>query len=686
MQKKLLTAPDGNSFFINGRQFPLNDVIVDYYEAPLNKVVITPKKENVILYSGKFSEYTNGSTNAPFASMADIKAYISSGFFRKPGVVAGGGGGGIGSVTSANDDIFVSNSTTNPVLRLDKFNGQLPAYYLNFTNATNKPTTAAGYGITDVYSKTVSDGRYVASSTANQAAGFVQLDGGAKIPLALFPDSLLGNVKYKGTYDGTTISSPDAALNGNALPAAASGNQGYYFIASAPFTNNSVNYVIGDWIISDGAAGYTRIENSDAVSTVFGRNGNVVAAVGDYSAYYPVLSGAYVNPSWITSLPYSKITGTPTTLAGYGITDAATPGNPTASIGTAAINGSATSFMRSDAAPALNMAIAPSWTGSHTFVKTALALATVDVVNLVNTTAAALNNQQVTPALHFTSNGWATGASASQTSDWRIYGLPAQGGGTVVSGSINFDFAANGTAYTNRLQLSNTGLILTGFYRSNAFNITTTPTDAYVAANSTAATAGSPVQMSPRMRFSGNVWNTTATAANNTADASIEMTVASGLTPSNSLRMGFSMAGGAYSYPFTFDNAGNITTSAINNYSTGGLLSIVRNATTGRFEAINSNAYITNVAGTDANYTISLASGDNIILPAITAARTVTFPAIVDGKIIYIWNQNTSANAWSINASPAVKSSALATQSTVNNQSYTSYIGSSAASTWIRLI
>lgn len=37
---------------------------------------------------------------------------------------------------------------------------------------------------------------------------------------------------------------------------------------------------------------------------------------------YPLLSGSYVNPSWVSSLAWSKITGTPTTLSGYGITDA----------------------------------------------------------------------------------------------------------------------------------------------------------------------------------------------------------------------------------------------------------------------------------------------------------------------------------------------------------------------------
>lgn len=42
--------------------------------------------------------------------------------------------------------------------------------------------------------------------------------------------------------------------------------------------------------------------------------------------------------------------------------------NPTASVGLSAVNGSATTFMRSDAAPALSQAIVPTWTGAtHTF-------------------------------------------------------------------------------------------------------------------------------------------------------------------------------------------------------------------------------------------------------------------------------------------------------------------------------
>ncbi len=41
--------------------------------------------------------------------------------------------------------------------------------------------------------------------------------------------------------------------------------------------------------------------------------------------------------------------------------------NPSASVGLAAVNGSASTFMRSDAAPALSQSIAPTWSAQHTF-------------------------------------------------------------------------------------------------------------------------------------------------------------------------------------------------------------------------------------------------------------------------------------------------------------------------------
>ena len=44
-----------------------------------------------------------------------------------------------------------------------------------------------------------------------------------------------------------------------------------------------------------------------------------------------------------------------------------TAANPSASLGLSAVNGTATTWMRSDAAPALSQSITPTWTSLHTF-------------------------------------------------------------------------------------------------------------------------------------------------------------------------------------------------------------------------------------------------------------------------------------------------------------------------------
>lgn len=52
---------------------------------------------------------------------------------------------------------------------------------------------------------------------------------------------------------------------------------------------------------------------------------------------------------------------------GVAVGGSISPANPTASVGLTAVNGTATTYMRSDAAPPISQAIAPTWTAVHTF-------------------------------------------------------------------------------------------------------------------------------------------------------------------------------------------------------------------------------------------------------------------------------------------------------------------------------
>ena len=90
------------------------------------------------------------------------------------------------------------------------------------------------------------------------------------------PSLLTGTVTYKGTWSAATntptLANPPAAItNGN------------YYVVSAGGTQFSLVFNIGDWIISNGSA-WEKVDNTDAVDSVFGRTGAVVGVSTDYSA------------------------------------------------------------------------------------------------------------------------------------------------------------------------------------------------------------------------------------------------------------------------------------------------------------------------------------------------------------------------------------------------------------------
>jgi len=119
-------------------------------------------------------------------------------------------------------------------------------------------------------------------SEKDQANGYAPLDSGAKIPLANLPDSVLGQVTYQGTWNASTntptLANPPASTT-----------KGDYYVVNTGGTQFSIEFQVGDWIISNGSA-WEKVDNTDAVTSVFGRLGNVVANAGDYAAFYPPVS------------------------------------------------------------------------------------------------------------------------------------------------------------------------------------------------------------------------------------------------------------------------------------------------------------------------------------------------------------------------------------------------------------
>jgi hypothetical protein len=101
-----------------------------------------------------------------------------------------------------------------------------------------------------------------------------------------------------------------------------------------------------------------------------------------------------------------------------------------------------------------------TWTNASNLLTqtgTPAANTVVDGYILTDTTAATAGNQQYSPTLHFTGQGWKTTATAaSQSVDFRIYNVPVQGAANP-TGNLTIDSSVNAGAYGNATTISTTG-------------------------------------------------------------------------------------------------------------------------------------------------------------------------------------------------------------------------------------
>ncbi len=104
--------------------------------------------------------------------------------------------------------------------------------------------------------------------------GYTPLDGNNKVPLIHINDALLGNVNYQGLWNQVT-NTPNLDV---VAP------KGHYYVSSGLVltTRYGIEFGTGDWIISNGTT-WDKVDNTDAVTTVFGRTGNILAVNGDYN-------------------------------------------------------------------------------------------------------------------------------------------------------------------------------------------------------------------------------------------------------------------------------------------------------------------------------------------------------------------------------------------------------------------
>lgn len=176
-------------------------------------------------------------------------------------------------------------------------------------------------------------------------------DGGNGGPLTI-------SVAVNGINDTKLRKSSGASVIGNAL--ATLGNVG-------DITATNDNTVL---LRSSGLLGFASLPLPalavQATNTVVG---NVSGAAAAPIALSKVQLTALIN-LFSTTLPGAVPQsggGTINFLRADGTWQPVTSANPSAKVGPTAVNGTATTFMLSDAAPAINLTAAYTWTGQHTF-------------------------------------------------------------------------------------------------------------------------------------------------------------------------------------------------------------------------------------------------------------------------------------------------------------------------------
>lgn len=275
-----------------------------------------------------------------------------------------GGAGGVGTVTA----ISVNGSTYNPVNGIISLpNYALAGHVHNFADITNKPSTLGGYGITDALSLSggVLTGELTLSIAGLTADNFIKFKNdtqncylGIRNPYGIYgltfvsPDGAYNKVWHEGndgsgsgldadTLDGLHRSSffrtsGGTLYNLNDQSAVGYNSTGWWYPSTVGTPNGGYGILMSisdyvEWYNQLGFGTDNKIYFRQSINspTNFG-TWNTVAFITDNVASATKLqtartiAGVSFDGSTNISIPFANLSSIPTTLSGYGITDAYT--------------------------------------------------------------------------------------------------------------------------------------------------------------------------------------------------------------------------------------------------------------------------------------------------------------------------------------------------------------------------
>ncbi|MBB5037110.1 beta strand repeat-containing protein [Prosthecobacter dejongeii] len=202
---------------------------------------------------------------------------------------------------------------------------------LAFADLTSKPTTLAGYGITDpivLTSGSYANPSWLASLAWSKITGAPTTLAGYGItdPIVLTSGSY-ANPAWLTSLAWSKLTGVPSTFAPSAHAHIIGDVTGLQSALDGKLANSAVS-AFGLTLVDDLSASAARATLglgtlAVANSLAFADLTSKPTTLAGYGITDPIVltSGSYANPSWLASLAWSKITGAPTSLAGYGITD-----------------------------------------------------------------------------------------------------------------------------------------------------------------------------------------------------------------------------------------------------------------------------------------------------------------------------------------------------------------------------